>query len=149
LTLSTATNPEKENSATPKKRKSKESAEQEGWKAKKSRGSEKKKTEKSEVTRVLALSSVDKDQRSAIYLISTIYTTTTLIPRTLDISSALKECEILTQDEFKSEDVTEGATHVVLGAKKITLKVLYGIAKGVETSKGHNGVGKKARGGRG
>ena len=43
----------------------------------------------------------------------------------------MKDCEILVQDEFKSEDVTESATHVVLGTKRITLKVLYGIAKGI------------------
>ena len=58
---------------TPKKRKSKESAdEQEGGKEKRPRGSSEKKkkagkSEASTAARVLALSSVDKDQRSTLY----------------------------------------------------------------------------------
>lgn len=57
-----------------------------------------------------------------------------LIPRTVDISSVMRDCEFLDniQDEFKTDDRTEGATHVVLGDKKKTLKVLFGIAKGTK-----------------
>ena len=45
---------------------------------------------------------------------------------TLDITTVMDDCELLENNQ------TEGATHVVLGNKKKTLKVLYGIAKGKE-----------------